>query len=247
MRVRQMVFFVLLASVQFLAVSCGEEAVSQPNHNPEELYFAAVRDAEVAEPGEISRNLTAITANNPELVWEEGAELPRLLVATFTGDWGESVQVGSDLVMTGKVWVTVAPQVKYYFAEHSDERNQLPLRLEQLLGLPPESGKDRVMEFWVNPADLFRPAPDPEISDHEAGLEFPMSPYTRVRGEYTRWFDEMKATMYGDDGYPWTRLGYTYDWAPNGTEIGLSEFIIIEGASVTVHSITDVNVYCGSN
>ena len=29
-----------------------------------------------------------------------------------------------------------------------------------------------------------------------------------------------------DNRYPWTRLGYTYDWADNGKEYGLSESLI---------------------
>ena len=37
-----------------------------------------------------------------------------------------------------------------------------------------------------------------------------------------------------DSAYPWTRLGYTYDWADNGQEYGLSEFLIRQGAEVEV-------------
>ena len=29
-------------------------------------------------------------------------------------------------------------------------------------------------------------------------------------------------------------MGYTYDWADNGTEYGLSEFLIFKGADATV-------------
>ena len=34
--------------------------------------------------------------------------------------------------------------------------------------------------------------------------------------------------------YPWTRLGYTYDWADNGREYGLSEFLILADSVIEV-------------
>ena len=34
--------------------------------------------------------------------------------------------------------------------------------------------------------------------------------------------------------YPWTRLGYTYDWADNGQAYGLSEFIVKQDSDVKV-------------
>ena len=42
----------------------------------------------------------------------------------------------------------------------------------------------------------------------------------------------LSSYFYGS--YPWTRLGYTYDWADNGTEYGLTEFIVNSGAEVEV-------------
>ena len=34
--------------------------------------------------------------------------------------------------------------------------------------------------------------------------------------------------------YPWTRLGYTYDWNEAGDEYGLTEFIILPGSEVEI-------------
>lgn len=48
------------------------------------------------------------------------------------------------------------------------------------------------------------------------------------------WFAENAEYSYNPHRYPWTGLGYTYDWADNGTEYGLSEFILKNGAEVTV-------------
>ncbi|MCL4692577.1 MAG: hypothetical protein KJ060_08715, partial [Candidatus Hydrogenedentes bacterium] len=117
--------------------------------------------------------------------------------------------------------------------------SRMTLRAEQLLGLPPHDGKTRFVEFWVDPSDLFRPSPDPAVTDHEAELDFPGSElFVTVSSEYVDWYESQVAISYGPDGYPWTRLGYTYDWGNPLTEVGLSEFVIRTGATVTVKSVT---------
>ena len=49
---------------------------------------------------------------------------------------------------------------------------------------------------------------------------------------FETWFENNTASSYSTGAYPWTRLGYTYDWADNGTAYGLSEVIIFKGAKV---------------
>lgn len=39
---------------------------------------------------------------------------------------------------------------------------------------------------------------------------------------------------YFEGAYPWTRLGYTYDWADNDTEYGLTEFLVLNKSKVKV-------------
>jgi hypothetical protein len=43
--------------------------------------------------------------------------------------------------------------------------------------------------------------------------------------------------------YPWTRLGYTYDWGSSITEIGLSEFVIKKNSQIIVHEVYDNESY----
>lgn len=43
--------------------------------------------------------------------------------------------------------------------------------------------------------------------------------------------------------YPWTRLGYTYDWGNAKSRVGLSEFVIRKGARLTVHSVSTTEGY----
>ena len=57
----------------------------------------------------------------------------------------------------------------------------------------------------------------------------------QVDEAYQKWFEEtMEQSYVPTSGSPWTRLGYTYDWADNGTEFGLSEFLIRQGSDVQV-------------
>jgi hypothetical protein len=109
-----------------------------------------------------------------------------------------------------------------------------------LLGLPPANGKDRVVEMWVPLNGMFRPSPDPEIDDTSAGLDFP--PGTSQM--HMDWITDLRATSYGPDGYPWTQLGYTYDWAPDSNEVGLSELVVEQGTMVQVESVTPQDTYC---
>jgi len=83
------------------------------------------------------------------------------------------------------------------------------------------------------------------VSDHEAELVFPVShQFVTVSDTHQQWFHDPKQKTYGADGYPWTRLGYTYDWGNPKSEIGLSEFVIRAGATVTIHAVSDTVNYC---
>jgi len=237
--------FLMLFSLFFLMVSCP--SLTPPTD--EELAQAfrdAIEDAAVAEPSEICRSLTAIVDYNDKLVWSGEGENRKVLVVTWTS-WtgyddlvGKSLTVSKAMVQTTRdTWVTVVPEIRNFRRNSCIPANRLTLRIEQLLGLPPNSGKTRFVEFWVSPRDLFRPSPDPEITDHEAEIDFPMSDeFVLVSDSYIQWFSDLAATSYGENGYPWTRLGYTYDWGNPFCEVGLSEFVIREGATIDVHSVT---------
>ena len=150
----------------------------------QQAYLDAVKDAAIAEPDEISKNLIAIVESNNELIWQGEAENKQVLVLTWTSWDGYDQQVGQDMTMTRQTWVTVVPELKEFCTTYDATQNNLTLRLEQLLGLPPNDGKTRFVEIWVKPTDLFRPSPDPEITDQEAELSFPLSKYTVVSQEY---------------------------------------------------------------
>jgi hypothetical protein len=214
----------------------------------QEVYKAAVKDAETAEADEISTQLTAIVPENDCLIWEGVPGQSRVQMVTWTS-WtgydnmvGKSVQV-DDLMKstqtTRDTWVTAAPELHEFCAKQRLNTEDMTLRVEELMGLPPHNGKTRFVAFWVDPADLFRPSPDPEITDHEAALDFPVSSrFVTVSDAHIAWFNAQEAASYGENGYPWTRLGYTYDWGNPCSNVGLSEFVIRSGVTVEVQSVT---------
>ena len=213
-----------------------------------QAYEAAVRDAEVAEPSEIFRDLTAIVEDNDKLQWDGQPGSKRVLLVTWTSFGGYNDLVGKPYTVPEgrEIWFTVSPVVRDFCSAYQKNNPgaDLNLRLRQLLGLPPTDNKTLFVEMWVNPKDIFRPSPDPEISDHEAELDFPSSSRSSVSQAHIDWINNLRQKSYGPNGYPWTRLGYTYDWGNPGSEVGPSEFVIPSGVTVDVNKTYTTADYC---
>ncbi|MGN1319198.1 MAG: stalk domain-containing protein [Lachnospirales bacterium] len=129
----------------------------------------------------------------------------------------------------GDVWVFSESEFSDWIKNNGISEN-MTLRMEQLLGMPPQNGKTHFALLWVNPANMYRPIPDENIDCIRASLTFPEN----ISEEYKKWFNDYIINAYFPHKYPWTRLGYTYDWADNGTEYGLSEFVVRGGSKVRV-------------
>jgi hypothetical protein len=253
-------FFALIC----LLAACGSDTSAPPAPFPVSLqaqYSSAVTDARTATPSEISRYLTPITSDNPNLIWENGVPGSRLLVVSWLGNAGSYYKCTDPAGCTGNntcieggecptysydSWVTVVPEIRNFFGISVPQ----PLRIAQLLGLPPEyaaqgnpSEAKYMLEMWVSPKDLFRPCPDSEITDTTCETGFPvdmfrtLDPANKVRATegpeygvfktYSSWFTNRTRYGYtrGSSPYPWTRLGYTYDWG-SSNHTGLSEFVL---------------------
>ncbi len=249
----------LLLSIFFLIISIGltwlmfttnsdkKTIAEQTSLLPPQVYYNALKDVEEAKLEEISTNLTAIVKDNPMIQWQGD----RVKVATFTN---HKYEVGSTAPQPVDIWVTVVPELKNFCTGYDANEENVVLRLEQLLGLPPSHKKSKnIVEFWAAPQDMFRPTPDPEISDREAELEFRQANnFLSVSEEYRSWFNnrlnefnsQLKDMKPGKIPFPWTRLGYTYDWGESENHIGLSEFVVRKGADIEIDSVSTVNNYC---
>lgn len=240
----------------YLASGCnstdsGDAGSNNNSGDVNQEFAAAVNDARVADYSEISRDLIPINKYNPDLIWDGDPGSSRVLVVTWTGGDYYDGYVGTDYYLPVNVWVTVVPEIKTYFEERGYTADTITtLRVEQLLGLPPNDGKTKFVEIWAKPIDLFRPAPDPEISDREAELDFPESQFRIYSTDvylkegdtsyiYVDWFNYMIPASYDSaNPMPWTRLGYTYNWGNSDGKIGLSEFVIKSDSTVGIKSVT---------
>ena len=231
-----------------------------------QAYLDAVEDAKIVEPGKIYRNLTPIVSYNSDLKWDKS----RVLVVAWTSFSGYAGNLGKVMLLPRDLWVTAAPDLqKFCKTYRSTSPISLEYRLNQLLGLPPDSATTTrsryIVELWVEPRSLFRPSRDPNISDREAELEFPLpNPFESISTSYQDWFTQQFKSRYGSPSdssttvvhFPWTQLGYTYDWGNQSdwqsldaersahANVGLSEFVIREWSQVSVHSTQSAKEYC---
>lgn len=249
----------------------AEDSPSAPTVLLPNAYWDAVEDARIPEPNEVFRNLTAITPQNSSLSRDKSG---RVLVATWTRWDGYTQNIGNQLVLTQDLWVTVVPDLHKFCKHYSPTASiSLAARLNQVLGLAPDDkGKPSrsIVEVWVDPRFLFRPSHDPEITDHEAELSFrPSSEFSMVPLSFQHWFYEQYDQRYQYKGkpisritganpdrlpYPWTQLGYTYDWGNHSDwakidtnrpkNVGLSEYVIRQWSPISVYSIKAANTYC---
>jgi len=154
------------------------------------------------------------------------------------------------------LWVTAVPEVKTKCGNFTDP--DLALRLRQFLGLQPEAQVGNFVTMTVRAGDIFRPAANPITTtkalcfnpqgDMTCGELFP----DWVSDDHRKWIGNKMLTAYlvsnnhnSAYSYPWTRLGYTYDWKPGADKYGASEYVIRPGAVVQVTDMKPFTEYCG--
>ncbi len=225
-------------------VACGgpeEEELEPTPACTQESYDAAVIDAVEPTTQDVFDGLWAITPSNPRLQWNAEKTAVRMVAwTTYTG------YSQGDNTLSREIWVTAVPQLQELCRTLPEDAARIA-RINQFLGLPPATESDngrQFVEMWVKPGDMFRPCPDPEIDDTTCGLQFPAG----VSSEHKSWITNNYASSYGfwqKTRYPWTGLGYTYDWCSQDTKhVGASEFVIHPGSVVQVTSIVNRDTYC---
>lgn len=168
--------------------------------------------------------------------------------------------------LDGEVWVTVVPEVRDSCHSWDEEGAALALRLRQLIGLRPADSVSHFVEMTVPVAALFRPTADPSVasiwpcaegpSGGACGLHFPAGADSAHVGWMARQMlsawqvpdgypaDTASGGPRGALGYPWTRLGYTYNWHPGSPRYGASEYVVRAGSRVRVDAVHPLAAYC---
>lgn len=215
------------------------------------LYNESVGDAAKPQTWEIQKDLVRIEQGQSDLIWKEWQGESYVLVVSWKKDtvyYKNDTTKGTYNTSKYPIWVTVNPELQQLCQnQRFGKKEGLDLRLKQLLGLPPTTEKHYFVEFWVKPQDLFRPCLDASVSEVNCGLAFPEA----TSAEHQQWINDLRLASYyhaeWDQNYPWTQLGYTYDWHPkNKTHVGLSEFVIGQHKEVIVHRMYATEDYCAS-
>jgi hypothetical protein len=203
-------------------------------------FGSAVMDAKYAEERERYK-VRKVAVGEKDLEWTRIKGKLHVKTVSWMSKKGYGFTPDSgDYKIFNNTWVTLVPDVKNFIRERMNgiTGKRKYDRLIRLLGIRPDltgdNEKEGFVEFWVRPKDMFRPTPDPEIDDDIADLQL----RDDVDPVHKAWFDKQVKDSYNskkDPPYPWTRLGYTYDWADNTTtNQGPSEFIIRKDAPVVI-------------
>lgn len=246
---------VALLVVTTLLMSSSHLVLAKDNTNKlTKMYNKAVKDTSLVEADEISTQLTTITPDNNNLVWNE--DKSKILVVTWKSQYAYDsfIKPYSNTSDNEKfvTWVTAVPEVKAFcesFVERKKKANldKLNVRLKKLLGLNHTWNYDVFVELWVSPDDLFRPCTDPEINDSSCDLNFGDNvPVVKNITDYKRFYQNLYYSSFrsADSIVPWSGLGYTYDWAKNNTEVGMSEFIIVPNGGYEINKVSTTAEYC---
>lgn len=236
----------LILGILFIVFNGCISVRNTPEKLVEPLYSASIEDAAYPTEDEIDYNLIEINEANTKLKWKTIDGKKYILTATWTAEGNLKYYPKTGAYNTGKypVWVTAIPDLKERCeALKIDKSKDISLRIKQLLGLPPTADKTHFIEFWVQPKDLFRPCPDESITDGNCDLCFPKE----TSDAHKEWVNQLRLDSYYNckgDKYPWTQLGYTYDWHPrNKTHVGLSEFVIRANSDIVIHKIETTEAY----
>lgn len=239
-----------------------------------EQYLAAVEAARYPDRSKISKDLLPLLPGEDGLDWRDGRV--RMVNWTRAEYYRDTAYVsGHEFSLYGDTWFTVYPVVRDFCRRFRGD--DLAMRLRQLIGLPPDAGDDAFLEVWVRPEDLFRPCPDPEITDSQCQVEIPLvdHPPPPRDGENPPWYcpplgvapwqqggrfqlvfqthlswmcENWESSYTNEDpkrDYPWTALGYTYDWGQPEDPRGPSEYVALQGTRVVFERLETTAAYCG--
>lgn len=199
-------------------------------------YEAAVRDSAVHGPAS-SVPLHAI-----------GPDERQVTVATFT-EWGAPASP-----LTRYTWVSLPEQLH----ELCHGKDDAVLAIQMILGLPPQAAPSRADHRWqvitlrVPREYVFRPCPggtDIAAPRCSAASVAPADAATTSFLLQQLWSSYHEggtlAEEKADPGYPFTGMGWSYDWDPaSPSHVGVSEYVLRLGAPVVVTGTASPQEFC---
>jgi hypothetical protein len=225
------------------------------------LTHATLRSAQDALVADYERGIRSAAVRDPSFQVDLRTISPKQLqvtVSTFT-EWGAPTSPTQRLI-----WVSLPDQLRTLCHDKPDS----VLAIQEALGLPPQSVPTnpehswQVITFAVPRSSLFRPCPggtDIAVPRCAATLAKEMV----VPTERTDTLDAATARFLLDQiwnsnrigfskpdgspdrGYPFTGMGWTYNWDPNAASpVGTSEFVVREGTVISAPLIATPSQFC---
>lgn len=235
-----------VAMLLIILAACKKDNETAPTLTMDQLYANSIADAMIADSSEIIDTLQPITPSNSLLQWKTINGRQYVLMSTFMRFPSSYPEGDSINTVWGEAWLFIPAQMKkrLVFTASSDTI----MRICQLLGLPPVNSRSNthIADMWVPAERLNRPAGNPDITTTRASAVLMNS----VPADFSTWFNNYIIYAYyhtlqssTDFHYPWTRMGYTYDWAPDAKKVGLSEFVLSASSGCWVEKVRTAQEY----
>ena len=250
----------MIATIATIWLCASTTAVADSN-SPEKEYQLAVYAAMSPSSDWVSSALFRFNQPTVFVTWTRSSRVPILQGKSST----DKHEADRD------IWVTDAASLKKFCQDfvrlHQGDELALSLRLKQRLGLPPSAAYDSFVELLVDPAKpggMFRPCGDPSAPLDGSTCALPKNfpresdvwdekPHTGRNAELEAWTLRKYYSSYASvNPYPWTELGYTFDWARaedgSGKFVrrGQTEFVIPKGDPINFVSATPTVAYCAA-
>ena len=244
---------IIRTSCAALKASSQDEQMSNQT-----LYRNAVKDALTVEPEELLP-LVSLNRGDPMVTFDEQGRVLLLTVHAFPDSYPQD----RDMKLQFQCWTFTDKEFAAWFAVNDHDVSDWSVRVNQMLGMPADRHSTHVTAMWVNPDDVIRPAYRSDVHNSR-----PADSFATVHAElesqkkadktavaaglhgsmhdpiiFENWFNSrIIASYFSQKEYPWTRLGYTYDWlhavradGHNGScEYGVSEFLVPVDTKVKV-------------
>ncbi|MGM9970892.1 MAG: hypothetical protein ACI35W_00610 [Anaeroplasmataceae bacterium] len=190
-------------------------------------YSEAVQDALLAKESEI-RELVTLTADDERVSFNEDG---KVLLLTFHKYPSSYVEGETSVTGSWYMWTVTDGEIIDWYAENQYSSTIFADKLKQVLGMPISSSNTYISAVWVDISDVIRPAYQTDPTKQLTASDLDGS----ALGEYENWFNSNIISSYCSTWgqYPWTRLGYTYNWGADDA-YGLSEFVILPGSEIKV-------------
>ena len=208
------------------------------NARLQNIYQKAVKEAQEITPGKMSDRLWSV---DDPWVDRKGDSLVLVVAAIQTKDlpkWTGKAAKQAPASRDEAIWVSLSPELGMVM--HNQpllDSLSAAMRIKQILGLPPQADYGYIVQFWVPVSQLVRPTPDPDVHNHFSTVKFPQ----QVDPGHKQWIEHLRSTTYtSDPPYPWTQLGYTYDWGNPYSSVGVSEFVIKPGAAIRIEQLATI-------